>query len=146
MSQIPLQHRSDRSTAATAFGALVVCEAIVFLVAATLHTGAFTVPQLIPAMIVEGLCGIGCVICAYVVLTRKASALTTAIIVHILAIAGVLLGIVALSRSPGLRTPTNVMLHAMMLVLIVLALSLLTIPGMRASLSGGLSSRVGKQE
>jgi hypothetical protein len=143
MSQISLQHRSG---AVTAFGALVVCEAIVFLVAATLHTGAFTVPQLIPAMIVEGLCGIGCVICAYVVLTRKASALTTAIVVHIIILAGVLLGVAAITGSPGLRTPTNVTLHAMMLVLIVLALSLLAIPGMRAALSSDLTSQVGKQE
>src|SRR6185437_2887563 len=49
MSQIPLQQQTNTFSA---FRVVVVCEAVVFLFAAALHTGAFGVPQLIPAMIV----------------------------------------------------------------------------------------------
>jgi hypothetical protein len=128
MGQLPLHRQSGR---ATIFRVLVVCEAGVFLFAAALHTGAFTEPQLIPAMIVEGLCGIGFAFCAYVVLTRKTWARTATIVVHVLALVGVLLGVSALIASPGLRTPMNVVLHSVMLVLIVTGLSLLAIPNTR---------------
>ncbi len=86
-------------------------------------------------MMVEGLCGIGFVVAANAVLTRKTWAQTGAIAVHLFAFTGVLLGIGALTRSPGLRTPTNVVLHGAMIVLIVFGLSLLAMPSTRQALS-----------
>ncbi len=128
MSQIPLR---QWTAPFTAFCAVVVCEAIVFLCAAALHTGAFSIPQLLAAMIVEGLCGIGCVISAYSIFARKPWAQQTALIVQILILVGVLLGVAALLGSPGLDTPINIGLHGVMLALILIGLALLAIPGTR---------------
>jgi hypothetical protein len=128
MSQISVK---NQALAFSAYRLVVVGEALVFLLAALLHTGAFGVPALLPAMIVEGLCCIACVISAYTVFTHQGSALKAAIIVQVFILAAVLLGISALVRSPGLQTPINVGLHAIMLVLILIGLSLLAIPATR---------------
>ncbi|MHB8600286.1 MAG: hypothetical protein ACYDER_26180 [Ktedonobacteraceae bacterium] len=136
MNQIPLQHQASTFTA---FRVIVVCEAIVFLFAATLHTGAFGVPSLFAAMIVEGLCGIGCVLSAYAVFTHKSWAKKTAIIVQVLILAGVLLGVAVLARNVGIRTPINVGLHIVMLVLIVVGLFLLALPGTREGFSNSFA-------
>ena len=132
MTQVQAQRQSGTFSV---FRVIMVCEAIVFLVAAALHTGAFGVPQLIPAMIVEGLCGLGCVLSAYAMFTRKRWAKKNALIVQILILLGVLLGLVALLRSPGLDTPLNVSLHAVMFILIGIGLALLALPTTRAGFS-----------
>ncbi len=119
------------NTAFTVFRISLVCEIIVFLSAALLHTGAFGVPALLPAMIVEGLCGIGCAISAYGLFAGKPWALKGAVIVQVLVLLGVLLGVVALTRSPGLRSPLNLSLHGIMLALILIELALLAAPGIR---------------
>ncbi len=113
------------------FRIVVVGEAAVFLLAALLHTGAFGVPALIPAMIVEGICGIGCVFSAYALFTHKPWSYKAAMSVQIFILLGVLLGISALASSSGLRTPLNLGLHGVMLVLILAGLTLLLIPGTR---------------
>jgi len=131
MNQTSLQRQSS---IAAAFRVIIVCTAIVFLFAAALHTGAFGVPQLVPAMIVEGACGIGFVFLIFAVFTRQTWAQTAAITVHIVAVVGVLAGFTALVRSPGLDTPINVALHVVMIVLLVAGLSLIAIPGTRETL------------
>ncbi len=135
MNQIPLQHQASTFTA---FRVIVVCEAIVFLFASALHTGAFGVPSLFAAMIVEGLCGLGCVLSAYAVFAHKSWARKTAIIVQILILAGVLLGVFALARDASIRTPLNVGLHVVMLVLIVIGLFLLALRSTREGFSHSL--------
>jgi hypothetical protein len=140
MSQIPVR---NQALAFSAYRLGVVSEALVFLLAAMLHTGAFGVPALLPAMIVEGLCGIGCVIGAYAVFTHQSWAQTAAIIVQIFILAAVLLGISALVRSPGLQIPINVGLHAIMLVLILIGLSLLAIPATRQAFRRDRDLRLG---
>jgi len=95
-------------------------------------------------MIVEGLCGIACVISAYAVFTHRPWARKAAIIVQIFIFAGVLLGIVALARDAGIRTPLNVSLHGMMLVLIVSGLFLLAIPGTRQAFGSDDTPRPGE--
>lgn len=129
MTQI---HAQRQASTFTAFLIIVVCEAVVFLVAAALHTGAFGVPQLIPAMIVEGLCGLGCLLSAYAVSTRKHWAKKNALITQILILVGVLVGLAAVTSDAGIRTPLNLGLHAVMLVLIVIGLALLALPATRA--------------
>ncbi len=119
-----------------AFRIVLVGEVVIFFFAALLHTGLIGVPPLLAAMIVEGLCGIACVVSAYAVFTNRRWARKTAIIVQVFILAAVLLGIIALTRSPGLRTPLNVGLHAIMLALIVMGLALLAIPGTRGALNG----------
>jgi hypothetical protein len=119
----------------TAFRVIVVLEAIVFLFAATLHTGLFGVPALYPAMIVEGLCGIGCVASAFGQLTHKPWAPRASLVIQILILFGVLLGVLALATDASIRTPLNVGLHAVMLALILLGLLVLTMPGISLGLS-----------
>ena len=129
MTHVQVQHQASTFSV---FRVVVVCEAIVFLVAASLHTGAFGVPSLFAAMIVEGLCGIGCVVSAYALYTRKAWAQKNALITQILILAAVLVGLTAVTSDPGIRTPLNLGLHAVMLALILIALALLALPGTRA--------------
>jgi signal transduction histidine kinase len=129
MTQVQVEHQDSTFTA---FGVLVVCEAIVFLVAAALHTGGFGVSQLIPAMMVEGLCGLGCILSAYAMFMRKRWAKKNAMIVQVLILLGVLLGVFALIGFPDLDTPINLSLHAAMIVLIIIGLALLVLPGTRA--------------
>ena len=136
-----MQHRAGTFAA---FRVVLVCEAIVFLLAAILHTGGFGVAALLPAMIVEGLCGIACVISAYAVFTHRPWARKTAIIVQISIFAGVLLGIAALLGDAGIRTPLNLGLHGIMLVLIVSGLSLLAIPGTRQAFRSDDTPRPGE--
>ena len=116
------------------FLTVVVCQALVFLFAATLHTGAFGVPSLYIAMVVEGLCGIACIFSAYTILTRRPSAARAAVIVQILIFLAVLLGLFSVLRDESIRTPINVGLHIVMLALILLGLGLLSLPGTRAGL------------
>lgn len=140
MSQIPVK---SQALTFSAYRLVVVSEALVFLLAATLHTGAFGVPALLPAMIVEGLCGIACVISAYAVFTHQNWAQKAAVIVQIFILAAVLLGVFALVRSPGLLTPINVGLHVIMLVLILIGLSLLAIPATRQAFRSDCNLRSG---
>jgi hypothetical protein len=118
----------------TAFRVIVVLQAIVFLFAATLHTGLFGVPALYPAMVVEGLCGIGCVISAFGQFTHQLWAPRASLIIQILILFGVLLGILAVATDASIRTPLNVGLHAVMLVLILLGLLVLAVPGISLGL------------
>lgn len=128
MTQLPLQHRANTFSV---FRVVVVCEAFVFLLASALHTGAFGIPSLFAAMIVEGLCGIGCVFSAYAVFTNKRWAQKNAIVTQVLILIAVLVGIAAVTSDAGTRTLLNLSLHGIMLVLIVIGLSLLCLPSTR---------------
>jgi hypothetical protein len=125
-------HEEHQDSTFTAFGVLVVCEAIVFLVAAALHTGAFGVSQVIPAMMGEVLCGLGCSLSAYALFMRKRWAKQSAVLVQGLTLPGVLLGVFELIGFPDLDTRINLGLHTVMLVLIIIGLALLVLPGTRA--------------
>ncbi len=116
------------------FRIILFFQILVFLLAAALHTGAFGVPALIAAMIVEGLCGIASIISAITIVSGLRGAHKIAVIVQVFTLAAVLLGITALARAPGLRTPLNLGLHAIMLALILTGLGLLLAPGARESL------------
>jgi signal transduction histidine kinase len=124
----------------TAFGALEICEAIIFLVAAALHTGAFGVSQVIPAMMMEGLWGIGCIISACAIFLRKRWAMKSAMIMQALILLGVLLGVFMLIGFPDLDTPINLGLHTAMILLIITGLALLALPGARADIPEATAS------
>ena len=92
------------NTVITVISVLIVAETITFLLAVLLHLGipvplGFTQPQIIPAAIVEGLCGIFLAVSAYAIFTYKTWAWRVALAAHIFAVAGVLLGILATIRS-----------------------------------------------
>ena len=64
------------NTVVTVISVLIVLEAITFLLAALLHVGVqfplgFSEPRIIPAAIVEGLCGLFLTVSACVVFARK---------------------------------------------------------------------------
>jgi len=132
--------KSNRwTTVVTVIGVLMVLEAITFLLAALLHLGiqfplGFSAPQMIPAAIVEGLCGIFLAVGGYAVFVRKSWAWQGAVAAHVFAVAGVLLGITALALGAGPSTQVNTIYHRTILVVLVLVLALLLTPGARAEL------------
>src|SRR5260221_9627883 len=77
---------------------LIVAETITFLLATLVHLGipvplGFTQPQIIPAAIVEGLCGIFLAVSAYAVFAHKTWAWRVALAAHVFAVAGGPLGV-----------------------------------------------------
>ena len=129
--------KSNRwTTIVMVIGVLMVLEAITFLLAAMLHMGiqfplGFSEPQIIPATIVEGLCGIFLAVSAYGVIARKTWAWGGAVAAHVFAVAGVLLGITALALGAGPSTEVNTVYHRTILVVLVIVLALLATPGAR---------------
>ena len=132
--------KSNRwTTVVTVIGVLMVLEAITFLLAALLHLGiqfplGFSEPQIIPATIVEGLCGIFLAVGAYAVFVRKSWAWQGAVAAHVFAVAGVLSGITALALGAGPSTEVNTVYHRTILVVLVVVLASLLTPGARAEL------------
>jgi len=123
----------------TVISVLMVVETITFLLAALLHVGiqfplGFSEPRIIPAVIVEGLCGVFLAVSAYGVFARKTWAWWVAIAAHIFALAGVLLGITALALGLGPSTETNTIYHRVILAVLVIVLVGLSTPGARAAL------------
>src|SRR6266700_2034755 len=141
--------KSNRgTTVVTVISVLMVLEAITFLLAAMLHLGiqfplGFSEPQIIPATIVEGLCGIFLAVGAYAVFAHMSWAWTAAIAAHVFAVAGVLLGITALALGAGPSTEANTIYHRVILVVLIVVLALLATPGARTTL--GRSHRTSEQ-
>lgn len=124
---------------------LVILEAAIFLLAALLHLGysiplGFTLlaePRIIPAAIVEGSSGLLFLVSAIALLSSLDWAWLAALVAHVYALAGVLLGIFALAMGFGPRTLTNDVYHMVMLLLITPGLSLLL--GSKSGAAVGLS-------
>ena len=119
--------------------ALIVGEIITFLLASLLHLGiglplGFSEPRLIPAAIGEGFCGLVLVVGAYALFTRKTWAWEAVLASHLLAIAGVLLGITALGLGAGPRTQANTIYHSVILMIFVIDLTLLSTRSAQVSL------------
>ncbi|HEY7126266.1 MAG TPA: hypothetical protein VH540_20145 [Ktedonobacterales bacterium] len=129
-------HRSF-STLITLISLLMAAEAVTFLLAALLHLGiplGFSEPRILPATIVEGLCGLFLAASAYAVLARKTWAWRAALAAHLFSVAGVLLGITALALAPGLGTTVNTIYHRVILAALVAGLALLMTRGVKAAL------------
>lgn len=120
----------------------IVLEALTFFIAALLHSGMeipilYTTlhePRIIPAMIVEGLCGLFLALSTYAVFTHKNWALTTVIAAYAFAIAGVLLGITALALGRGPTTEANYIYHRVILIVLIAGLVLLLTPTVKSVL------------
>jgi lysylphosphatidylglycerol synthetase-like protein (DUF2156 family) len=94
-------------------------------------------PRIIPATIVEGLCGLGLAIGAYAVLTGRGWAWSAVTGAHAFALGGVLLGITALALGAGPSTELNTVYHRVMLVALVAGMIVLLTPVARAALGRG---------
>jgi hypothetical protein len=138
----PAIHRG--TGVATVVGALSALYAATFLFGALLHLGVrvplgFAVlaePRILPATVVEGLCGLALSVAAWAILARKGWARTAAIAAHAFALGGVLLGTAALAAGAGPSTDMNTVYHRVMLVALAAVLALLLTPAGRSALPG----------
>ncbi len=148
MIEQPDIHR--RNDIATAIGILSAVYAATFFFGALLHLGVriplgFVVveePVILPATIVEGLCGTALAVAAFVVLTRRERAWTIALAAHAFSLGGVLLGITALALGAGPSTDLNTVYHRVMVVALVAMLALLLSPVGRTALRRATSPTV----
>ena len=135
---------------ATAIGVLSAVYAATFFIGALLHLGVriplgFAVieePVILPATIVEGLCGTALAVAAFAVLARRNGAWAVAAAAHAFALGGVLLGIVALAVGAGPSTELNTVYHRVMVVALLAVLGLLLSPPGRSALHRTTSSPV----
>ncbi len=115
---------------------VIILEALTFFFFGFLHSGVrlslgFAVlqePRIIPAMIVESLCGLLLTGSAFAVATRKSWSWTASVIAHTISIGGVLLGMAALALGAGPRTELNDIYHRTILILLVFVLIYLFTP------------------
>jgi hypothetical protein len=137
MIEHPTIHR--RNGVATAVGVLSAIYAVTFFCGALLHTGVqiplrlavLAEPTIIPATIVEGLCGLALAGAAFAVFTHKSSAWTAVFAANAFALGGVLLGITALAVGAGPSTELNTIYHRVMVVALVAILAVLLSPAGR---------------
>lgn len=110
----------------TAAGSLMMANAALFFFGAVQHVGfvigPFHEPHILPAAIVESICGL-CLLWGAAAIFRQSkrhwlTALLTALIANVVALAGVMLGMVALALGRGPRTASNDLYHRIMLTLI----------------------------
>lgn len=113
----------------TAAGLLMITNAALFFFGAVQHVGfaigPFHEPHILPAAIVESICGLFLLWGATAIFRQSASDWITALIANLVALAGVMLGMVALALGRGPRTASNDLYHHIMLVLIAGAVLIL---------------------
>ena len=101
---------------------LMIANAALFFFGAVQHAGvrigSFHEPHIIPAAVVESICGLSLIWGVTAVLSHSAVAWRTALIANLVPLGGVLLGMAALAAGRGPRTASNDLYHHIMLVLI----------------------------
>jgi len=123
------------------FGLLVAVEAVTFFLFGASHLGRplalgplrLEEPNIPPATVVEGICGLALLGAAYSLLAGSYLRWRTALRAHALALAGVLLGVGALSLGLGPRTATHDTYQRAMLVLLAAGLLLSLVARWRES-------------
>jgi LytS/YehU family sensor histidine kinase len=101
---------------------LMIANAAVFFFGAVQHAGIalgrFHEPVIIPATIVETICGLFLLAGGVALFSNSKQRWRAALIANFVALGGVLLGMVALAVGAGPRTASNDLLHRIMLALI----------------------------
>ena len=128
-----------RSAMKIAVGILSAVYAGTFFCGALLHLGVriplgaalLGEPTILPAAIVESLCGLALLFGALAMFARWNRAWTAVFAAHAFALGGVLLGVTALGAGPS--TDLNTMYHRVVLVGLVAVLALLLTPAGRAA-------------
>ena len=119
----------------TLAGALMIVNAAFFFFGAAQHAGVaigpFHEPRILPAAIVETICGAGLSWGALALFRDRKRSRTAALIANFIALSGVLLGMAALAVGAGPRTSSNDLYHRLMLVLIVVVTLILMAPSRR---------------
>ena len=112
-------------------GIIMLANAALFFFGATQHVGItlgpFHEPRIIPAAIVESICGISLTWGAAIVLGSPLLAWSAPLISNLIALAGVCMGMIALAHGRGPRTASNDLYHHIMLSLIGVSLLVLVI-------------------
>jgi hypothetical protein len=110
-------------------GFAMICNSAVFFFCAAQHLGAaigpFREPRIIPATIVETLCGLVLVWGAAAVFSQSGSRWRVALTANLVVLGGVSLGIIAMVMRFGRDTAIHDLCHRTMLVLIVASLLIL---------------------
>lgn len=123
-----------RQTVAT----LMSGNAALFFFGALQHAGVpmgpLREPVIIPASIVEVLCGLALTWGAFMIFNRLHQAWRAALIGNLAAVTGVLIGMVALAAGAGPRTASNDIYHRIMLALSAISLMLIFVPRGRTAL------------
>ncbi len=103
--------------------------AALFFFGAVQHAGValgpFHEPQIIPAAIVEAICGVALAWGATALVRKGWTGRRAAVVANLIALFGVVIGVVALSLGAGPRTPSNDLYHKIMLIMIAAALLLM---------------------
>ncbi len=115
---------------------VIVVDAVTFFFFGFLHSGVrlplgFAVlhePRIIPAMVVESLCGLMLAGSALSIAAYKSWAWEASVIAHIFSIGGVLLGMAALAAGRGSRTELNDVYHRVILIALFIILICLLMP------------------
>jgi hypothetical protein len=104
----------------------MIANAALFFFGALQHAGLaigrFHEPRIVPAAIVETLCGLALAWGVIALASGNRFARRTAVISNLIALFGVLVGIVALALGAGPRTASNDLYHKIMLIMIGAAL------------------------
>jgi hypothetical protein len=121
---------------------LVIVEAATFGLMASLHQGVqiplgFMViaqPRILPATIVETLCGLSLVMAALAGFLGWRWAWVATVAAHVFSIGGVALGMAALAAGRGPQTQLNSTYHLTIMLVMLATLALLATPIGRAAL------------
>lgn len=117
--------------ARAALGIVMGANAALFFFGALQHVGIvlgpFHEPRIIPAAIVEGICSAALLCGVAAVGSHSGARWRVALVTNLVALAGVLLGMIALSLGAGPRTASNDTAHRIMLGLIGAGLLILFI-------------------
>jgi hypothetical protein len=133
--------RDPRSGVRTAVGVLSAVYAGTFFCGALLHlgvriplgAGVLAEPTILPAAIVESLCGLALSFGTFAVFARSNRGWTAVFAAHAFALGGVLLGVIALALGAGPSTDLNTIYHRFMLLGLAAVLSLLLTPAGRTA-------------
>lgn len=113
----------------TLIGLLMILNAALFYLGSLQHAGValgrFHEPLIIPAAIVEAVCGSCLLWGAIALFLNPVTQWRVALIANLVALGGVLLGIAALAVGAGPRTASNDLYHRIMLILIAAAILIL---------------------
>jgi hypothetical protein len=106
----------------TLAGSLMLANAALFFFGSVQHAGVaigrFHEPLIVPAAIVEAVCGLSLLWGAIALFDAWRMRWRAALTANLVALGGVLLGIAALAAGAGPRTASNDLYHHIMLVLI----------------------------
>jgi hypothetical protein len=141
----PRPQASRHATLASALRWLTTLDAASFGVGSVAHLGGriplgvatLAEPRIMPATIVEGLCGLALATSAWAQFTRKPWAWAATVGAHGFALGGVLLGMGALAAGRGPRTQLNDGYHLTMVVVLSASLAVLSSAAGKAALGDG---------